>query len=69
MVDEHPTRAADLVKAHEIIGRYGQFIEPGGKVREIVAKAIADGIAFGRKEGIAMVAKDITRLKGGGGPP
>jgi hypothetical protein len=61
---EYPTRAADLAKAHEIIDRYG-FIEPTGKVREAVAKAIADGISLGRKDGIAMVAKDIARLKGG----
>jgi hypothetical protein len=63
---EYPTREADLAKAHEIIDRYG-LIEPTGKVREAVARAIADGISLGRKEGIAMVAKDIARLKGRGG--
>jgi len=63
---EYPTRAADLAKAHEIIDRYGQLIEPTGKVREAVAKAIADGIAIGRSDGIAMVATDIARLKSGG---
>jgi hypothetical protein len=65
MPDEHVTRTADLAKAHEITERYGRSIGPDRILRESVAKAVADGIAFGRRDGIAMVAKDILHLKKG----
>jgi hypothetical protein len=61
MSNEHPTRAADLAEAQDIIGRYGQFIAPKEKVGDIIAQAIADGIAFGRRDGIAIAAKDMFR--------
>ena len=61
MSNEHPTRAADLAEAQDVIDRYGQFIAPKGKVGEIVAQAIADGIAFGRRDGIAIAARDLFR--------
>lgn len=61
---DDPTRTSDLAKAREIIGRYGKFvIQPGTTVYDEVIKAIADGIAFGRNDGITMVAKDILRRK------
>ena len=58
------TKISDLVKAREIIRRYGKFVfQPDTAAYEEVIKAIADGIAFGRNDGIAMVAKDILRRK------
>lgn len=66
MPDENPTRAGDLVKAPEIIRRYSYDNDIPPNTHEIFAKAIADGIAFGRLHGLAMVAKDILRRKLGG---
>jgi hypothetical protein len=63
---DDPTRTSDLAKAREIIRRYGIFVfQPDTAAYDEVIKAIADGIAFGRNDGIAMVAKDILRRKGG----
>jgi len=46
------------------VGEYGLLIGPAGKESEIIAKAVADGIALGRKEGIVMAQESIGRLKG-----
>jgi hypothetical protein len=35
-----------------------------GMTHENIAMAVAEGIALGRKEGIAMAAEAIARLKG-----
>ena len=64
MPDKHP-KSADLEKAREIVSQYGTFIGPAGTMHENVAKAVADGIALGRKEGIAMVAAAVARLING----
>ena len=57
----------DLDKAREIIRKHVRFIERTGITHENIAIAVAEGIALGRKEGIAMAAEAITRLKSGSG--
>jgi len=64
MASKRPTREDDLTRAREIVGEYGLLIGPAGKESEIIAKAVADGIALGRKEGIVMAQEAIGRLKG-----
>ena len=66
MADKPPTKEDDLVKAREIVAEYGLLIGPAGKHSEVVAQAVADGIAAGRKEGMALAAKAIARLEGKG---
>jgi hypothetical protein len=63
-----PDRAADMEKARKIVARFGSFVGPHGTMPENVAMAIADGIALGRKEGIAMAAEAIAHLKDDGNP-
>jgi hypothetical protein len=53
----------DLDKAREIIRKHVRFIERTGITHENIAIAVAEGIALGRKEGIAMAAEAIARLK------
>ena len=50
-------KAADLEKARLIVGEFGLLIGPAGKASETIAQAVAEGIAVGRKEGLAMAAK------------
>ena len=50
MANDKPSRKDDLAKARVIVGEYGLLIGPAGKLSETVAKAVADGIALGRKE-------------------
>jgi hypothetical protein len=57
MPDENPSKEADLEKARKIVSEYGLLIGPAGKASEAVARAVADGIALGRKEALAMAAK------------
>ena len=57
MPNDKPSRKSDLDIARVIVGEYGLLIGPAGKQSEIVAQAVADGIALGRKEALAMVAK------------
>src|SRR5271168_4352383 len=57
MTKEPDTKAADLEKARVIVGEFGLLIGPAGTASETVALAVADGIALGRKEGLAMAAK------------
>jgi hypothetical protein len=54
----------DLDKAREIIRKHVRFIERTGITHENIAIAVAEGIALGRKEGIAIAAEAIARLKG-----
>jgi len=67
MPEKNSTSEADLEKARRIVSEHGLLIGPAGKMSEVVAKAVAEGIALGRKEGIAMGAKSDTRRKGGSG--
>jgi hypothetical protein len=48
--------AADLEKARVIVGEYGLTIGPAGKLTESIVRAVADGIALGRKEALAQDA-------------
>lgn len=54
---------SDLDKAREIIRKHVRFIERTGITHENIAIAVAEGIALGRKEGIAMAAEAIARLE------
>lgn len=63
MAEDRPDRATDLEKARLIVGRHGTFIGPAGTMSENVARAVADGIALGRKEGVALALEAIARLK------
>lgn len=63
MAEQHPTREGDLEKARIIVGRHGMAIGPAGPMTESIAKAVADGIALGRQEGLAMAADAIAKLK------
>jgi len=63
MTNKHRVRDADLEKAHIILGEHGLAVGPAGKTSEAIAKAIGDGIALGRKEGIAKAAEAIARRK------
>jgi hypothetical protein len=63
------TTKTDMDKAREIVKRHGTFQGPGGHKRptatqENIAIAIAEGVALGRKEGIAMALEAVARLKG-----
>jgi hypothetical protein len=63
MPNDKPSRKDDLEKARVIVGEYGLLIGPAGNLSETVAKAVADGIALGRKEALAA-AKPPARGKG-----
>jgi hypothetical protein len=52
----------DLDKAREIVKRHVLYIERAGIMHENVAIAVAEGIALGRKESIAMAAEAVARL-------
>jgi hypothetical protein len=53
----------DLDKAREIVKKHVRFIRRTGMMHENIALAVAEGIALGRKQGIAMVAEAVSRLK------
>jgi hypothetical protein len=53
----------DLDKAREIVKKHVRFIRRTGMSHENIARAVAEGIALGRKEGIAMAAEAVSRLK------
>ena len=55
-----------MEKARKIGARYGSFVGPAGTMHENVAMAIADGIALGREESIALASEAIEHLKGDG---
>jgi hypothetical protein len=46
---ETPT-TSDLEKAHVILSEFGLLIGPAGEMSDVIARAIAAGIALGRKE-------------------
>jgi hypothetical protein len=46
---EQPTKA-DLEKAHLTLSEFGLLIGPTGTMSDVIARAIAAGIALGRKE-------------------
>jgi hypothetical protein len=52
----------DLDRAREIAKSHVRYIERMG-MHENVAIAVAEGIALGRNEGIAMAAEAVARLK------
>jgi hypothetical protein len=53
----------DLNKAREIVKKHVRFISRTGMTHENIAMVVAEGIALGRKEGIAMAAEAVARLK------
>jgi hypothetical protein len=56
--------ASDLEKARELIRMHETFVGPMETLRENIDKAVADGIALGRKEGFEMAIKAIQGLIG-----
>ena len=46
---EQPTKA-DLEKAHLILSEFGLLIGPAGAMSDVIARAVAAGIALWRKE-------------------
>ena len=54
---EQPTKA-NLEKAHLILSEFGLLIGPAGEMSDIIARAVAAGIALGRKEALAVARKD-----------
>ena len=59
---ETPT-ASDLEKAHLILSEFGLLIGPAGEMSDVIARAVAAGIALRRKEALA------TARRSGGGKP
>jgi hypothetical protein len=50
--------ASDLEKAHLILSEFGLLIGPAGEVSDVIARAVAAGIALGRKEALAAVRRN-----------
>ena len=48
---ETPT-ASDLEKANLILSEFGLLIGPAGEMSDVIARAVAAGIALGRKEAL-----------------
>lgn len=51
----------DLDNAREIVKRHVRFFERAGMEYENITIAVAEGIALGRTEGIAMAAEAVAR--------
>jgi hypothetical protein len=49
---ETPTQS-DLEKAHLILSEFGLLIGPAGEMSDVIARAVAAGIALGRREALA----------------
>jgi hypothetical protein len=49
--------ASDLEKAHMILSEFGLLIGPAGEMSDVIARAVAAGIALGRKEALAKVRR------------
>lgn len=62
MAEQHPAREGDLEKARLIVGRHGLLLGPAGPTSEHIAKVVAEGIALGRHEGLAMAADAVAKL-------
>ena len=54
----------NMDKAWEIVNKRRSFIGAGGTMWGNIAEAVAEGIALGQKEGIAMAAEAVARLEG-----
>jgi len=63
MTDHPPGKPSDLDKARLIVGRHGLVLGPAGPTSEHIAKAVAEGIALGREEGLALAAETLAKLK------
>ena len=53
---EKPT-ADDLEKAHLILSEFGLLVGPAGAMSDVIARAVAAGIAVGRKEALAKTRR------------
>jgi hypothetical protein len=51
----------DLKKAREIAKRHAPYVGRKGSLPENVAVAVAEGIEFGRQQGIAMAVEALRR--------
>jgi hypothetical protein len=56
LMPETPT-ASDLEKAHLILSEFGLLIGPAGEMSDVIGRAVAAGIALGRKEALARVRR------------
>ena len=45
--------ASDRGIAHLLLSEFGLLIGPAGEMSDVIARAVAAGIALGRKEGLA----------------
>jgi hypothetical protein len=54
----------DVDKARQIVKRHVRFFERAGMEYENITIAVAEGIALGRREGVAMAAEAVAQLKG-----
>jgi hypothetical protein len=61
---ETPT-TPDLEKAHVILSEFGLLIGPAGELSDLIARAIAAGIALGRKEALAGMRRSGKSKSGG----
>jgi hypothetical protein len=53
---ETPTQS-DLDKAQLILSEFGLLIGPAGEMSDVIARAVAAGIALGRREALAEKRK------------
>jgi hypothetical protein len=51
---------SDLEKAARIVAARGSYLVKGRKMEDKIALAVADGIALGRREGLAAAANAIA---------
>jgi hypothetical protein len=52
----------DLVKARKIIAKRERWVGPFGELPENIARAVAEGIALGRKEGLESAQRQRKNL-------
>ncbi|WP_143596165.1 hypothetical protein [Tistlia consotensis] len=52
--------SSDLDKARAIVATRKRWVGPPGSLPEEIAKAVAEGIALGRKEGLELAAQIVT---------
>ena len=48
---------ADLEQAHLILSEFGLLIGPAGAMSDVIARAVAAGIALGRKEALTAARR------------
>ena len=51
--------ASDVEKTHLIVSEFGLLIGPAGEMSDLIARAVAAGIALGRKEALAKKREQI----------